>query len=446
MNPKIVAVAAIITLISGCGHKPKLLKHYKEADASSAYPSDLQLTGFSVDPGQNPGSLPISLLSDRAQAELMKAMTSGAAPMPASSVLAAISKPPESRRPCAWADRTSIRRRVYFTTSGGMKSVADRIDRSEITMDIESVLLPDNTTLIPAKFVGWDRFDTQYATYNVGNATFVQTDKMTIGRDATTTRNVPAPGGSDVTLFKFGAETTDQLTEAVNFAMRRISISGTLQEAKASIIQEGAPNFNLMGSVSALVNIRIESQKDTVIAYDMTLGSAAEPKEPGAVNIERCNASLPAVGEAVRARISGDYYIREVKAGQQTIPEGDDVVVYRKASASGGVVEIVPTELMGKDTFVLAACKPGEMPHECDRLLIDAPEATSRSGRESVRLISLDKAAELKLWIDRMTKKHGKISAIGGREIGIGHPGGTTPLDGIDRKGYARLIVLAESP
>lgn len=313
-------------------------------------------------------------------------------------------------------------------------------------MAIAPIIKPEKAAIYPAKFISWDRFDTQYATYNVGNATFVQTDKMTLGRDATTTRNVPAPGGSDVTLFKFGAETTDQLTEAVNFAMRRISISGTLQEERASIIQEGAPNFNLMGSVSALVNIRIESQQDTIVAYDLTLGSATEPKEPAAVNLERCNAYLPAVSQPVKANVSGVYYIREVTAGQQTIPEGDDVVVYRKTPVSGVIVELVPSELMRNETFVLAACKPGETPQQCQRLLIDAPEATPGLGRESVRLISLEKAAELKLWIDRMTKKHGKISAIGGREIGIGYPGDTTPLVGIDRNAYAKIIVLAESP
>jgi hypothetical protein len=255
---------------------------------------------------------------------------------------------------------------------------------------------------------------------------------------------VPAPGGSDVTLFKFGAETTDQLTEAVNFSMRRISISGSLQGSTASIIQEGAPNFNLMGSVSALVNIRIESQKDTIIAYDLALGPAADPKEPAAVNVERCNAYLPETSEAIRANVSGTYYIREVKSGEQTIPEGDDVVVYARRNASNVEIELVPSEAMQNDTFILAACMPGEKPQDCKRLLIDAPEATSESRRESIRLLTLEKAAELKLWIDRMTRKHGGITAIGGREIGIGRPDDTKPLDGIDRQDYARIIILVE--
>lgn len=442
MNIRAIGIALSFTLLAGCGANPKLLRHYKRADSASEYPEKLTLTGFSLEADQSPGSLPIALLSDRAQAELMKAMAGGKDSMPAASILAAISKPPSSRRPCAWADRTSIKRRLYLTTSGGMESVADRIDRSEITISI--VGMENKETEYPASFISWDRFDTQYATYNLGSATFAQTDKLSIGRDSTQTRNLPAAGGADVTLFKLGAETTDQLTEAVNFAMRRISVSGSLSGKSASITQEGAPNFNLMGSVSALVNIRIERQKDPIVVYDFALGSESDPKEPTEVSVERCNASVPSTSSAVKAKVSGTYYVRKVTSGAKTIPEGDDVVTYVKKNVENIDLELVPEDSMQNNTFVIATCMPGQRPYECDRLLIDAPESTSKSGHESIRFLSLDKAAELKLWIDRMIRKHGRVSAIGGREIGIGSPGDITSLTGINRDGYMAITILAE--
>lgn len=418
MSTRIAVVVGMAAMVVGCTPKPVLIRHYASMDAKGMKAPDLELSVFAMPPKPSPSSFLIAGLSDRGQAELIRSLSSKLPPSAkASELLPLLAESYESPgKSCAWAIHTSVQRRLAITLLGDLSKPADRVDRLKVMLT-----LPKNKV----RFATWDRFDSAYGSINLGTAVFTQTDKVSIGHDATGTRNLPQSAGSEVTLFKLGAESTDQLQETMNYAVRRLTIGGALSDRVATIVQEGGPYLNLLGTSTATLTLALEPRPDSPPLYRLGLVSDGKPNKPASVTIERCESQFPARTE-IDATVEGDAMVRLVGNGDGTISEGDDSIEMKKISFDNkNKIKLLSKDDAKVQAFGLVKCDTDQVPPECDEVQI-----AYRGANGNAETLSLDSAAAagaLRGWLLDSVGTGKKLSHLGDRKIGLG-PGNINGL------------------
>lgn len=407
------ALLAAITLLglAACSPAPKLIRHYERLDAPDARSDALKLSGFSVSPSQNPSSTLVSRLSERGQAELIRVLAGRlAADAKPADLIALLSEPHESKqRACSWASRTTFSRRVAITLHGDLQRPADRIDKLTVSLG-----LPEDSI---ASYVSWDRFDSAYASFNVGTATFKQTRKLTLNRDDTETRNLPQAAGSNVTLFKLGGELGNEYNESAAYSIRRLSLGGALSEHRAELIQEGGPNINLFGTVIATINLRVRSQQQLLYVFRLTLRKDNKNLAPPEVSIDRCAAEYPEASSPIVATLTGTALVRKVGTNDSTVTESDDAIRFDRLAIDETAVELLDQNTLDAKLFALVKCDPGQAASECKAVEI---ETTSADGTEELVFESFAAATAFRAWLLESTKT-GKVEQIAGYRVGLGY-------------------------
>jgi len=406
---------AIGTLgICACSPNPKLLRHYDTLKRTAIENPALKLSAFAVAPKSNPSANMISQLSERGQAEFIKSLLARMVPdAEPKDLLALLSEPYKAEeRGCAWADKTNVTRRVAFTLSGDVVKPADRVDSVTVSLSLDPAS--------KVNFVSWDRFDSAYASFNVGTASFKQSRKLTLNRDETNTRSLPMSGGSDVNLLKLGGEMSDELNESAAYSLRRLSLGGALSKHRAELIQEGGPNVNLFGTAVATLNLRLERQESFQQVFRLTLQKEKKPLAPGDVSVERCAAQFPAINSPIDADLTGWALFRAVQGNDGTISEGDDTITLSKLSIASTKVELIDSASLDAKLFGLVSCKRGEKLQDCDRVEIENAATDS----EALQFESFANVSAFRGWL-LGAAKNGKIIHLGGHRVGLSN------LDGL---------------
>lgn len=408
-------IVVVTVSLAACGARPQLLRHYK-ATASEEQQKKAEDAGSSIDvsvfslPAREATQPPlITRLSDRGQAQLVASVADGSSKLAPAQLISALSGTRDGAPACGWANRLTHSRRLVLAVKGNLDKVADRIDRIETT-----ITLNDPAS---ASFESWDKFDAVYANFNFGSATFVQTDKLSLGRDETSTRNLAASAGSDVNLLKLGVETTDQLTESVAYASRRLALSGVLDAGTATVIQEGGPNLNLFGTTSATVTLRLQAQPDTRIVYQVV--SPEKGNDPAEAKVERCAALFPAHASDVAADLSSKADLRLVFEGDSTVMEGDDTALYKSHAIDTKSIVLVPANELKVQLFSLESCVTSGKRSVCRPLVIEAPEAKLQY--ETLTFPTSEGAEAFRSWLLRVARDKGQVKQVGWRAIGLGN-------------------------
>lgn len=430
-----LCLLAVAMVLGGCSAKPQLLKHYAE-DMESSTGGTVKLSVFLANPKGADTSPLISGLHERAQAALVAAV---AAKLPASAtpkdLIAALETSAEpDEKPCAWADKTVVSKRLVFTLSGNLQRPADRVDKLEVDIAFE-----DRTAR--ANFTSWDRFDSVYASFNLGTAKFTQTNKLTAGRTNTDTSNLPNAAGSVVKLLSFGAESTNALEESAAYAMRRLSVGGALGKDKATLVQEGGPNLNLFGTSTATVSLKLVPADDPRPVYKLGLSKAGQPVSPAEVSVERCQAKFASSSaRPLMLKVTGKATLREVESGDATVMEGDDRLNVRVANLSTDDIELLSKDDLHFQTFGLVQCAAGQKLDDCKRLKVDLQEFGPNIPEE-LHLASASAAAALRTWLLEQSKK-GDVKTIGARQVGMLSKDESNTLNGLNSATVSELRVV----
>ncbi|MBN8490292.1 MAG: hypothetical protein J0M00_02530 [Burkholderiales bacterium] len=396
---------AVVVLLAGCGAKPELLRHYDRLDGATAN-ATLELSVFMASPKAGESKAPIVGLSERAQAELVKALAERAGPDVSAKQLVAsvMATPEEEQGPCAWADRTVLSKRVVFTLLGDLRKPADRVDKLEMVLELAQ---PER-----ARFTSWDRFDSVYASFDIGSAKFTQTDKLTLGRTKT------ASVGDVERVLDIGAETSDVLEESAKYALRRMSLGGALTPSVAKLVVEGGPNVNLFGTTTATVSLKLTAIDDNLPVYRLSLVKDGKPAMPAVVTIERCQAKVAkSSSDGLSVKTKANAWIRETASGDSTVSEGDDVTSIRTMPLSGPTLQLATADDLYAATFGLVQCPPGAQLEACHRLRIEVADFGAPSS-DVLQFTTAAAAAQLRLWLLEQTRT-GTVSAVAGRRIGL---------------------------
>jgi hypothetical protein len=405
----------------GCASEPKLLRHYKELDASGKPPDSLQLSVFLANPKDTEDSPLVFGLAERAQAELIHVLAAKVTEKGAPSDLMALLNKPTASAPkeCSWADKTSMSKRLIFTVLGDLGKPADRIDKLEFLLTL--VPLPSKPGIAPstpeATFSSWDRFDSKYVDFKIGSATFTQANKVSAGTTRTATANLPASAGSVVKVFDLGYESDKTLEESADYALRRLSVGGALTPTTARLVQEGGPNINLLGSSSAVISFKLRTSGDPAPAYIFTLMRNEKAVSPSQAGVERCLSMYPRTSKELLVEISGTALLREVNSGDGTVSEGDDNIQIRPVQLSKTTVVLATPSELAVQHFGLVQCATGSALEDCQRLHIENND-TGTPNAEQILLPSISEAASLRAWLVEQSKSKA-VPSIGGLAIGM---------------------------
>jgi hypothetical protein len=414
---KTLATCFIIITLCGCATDAKLLRHYdqvKSTTETTSYPRPLEITVFSTQPKIERSSAFISGLSERGQAELIRAVRekNSKSDQEKTDLITYLTEPPTSKsKACEWANMSSFTRRLAISLVGELNKPADRMDRIEFKF----VLANESA----ASFESWDRFDSLYGSFNAGTATFTQSDKLNFGRGIENTKNLPNAAGSTLSLVNIGGETSDLYSESIAYGLRRLNIGGALRDKEARIIQEGGPLINLFGSSSATITIRLEVQPNPISVYKLGLFKTNNLLSPEAVNVERCFGLFPKTNRAVAVDVNGLATVREVESGDRTTSEGDDFALFRRISIAARPTQIVSEADMAVNVFALLSCKPGQKANDCIPLEVEIQDWGGTT-KEVIAFTTAEAAGSLRTWLIATAAKGGSVSNIGGRKLSLG--------------------------
>lgn len=417
-RPCVVACAAM--LLAGCV-SPKLTRHYGSMEklASTGDPAskepNLTLSMFLAQPKKAEQEPLITRLSERAQAELIRTV---AATLPAGSksdaLLSALESPAApAPAACGWADATSLSRRVTITVLGDLFHPADRIDKLQFDLVLGNASDPAGQR---ATFVSWDRFDSVYGSYDLGSAKYTQSRKLDLGRTGTDTAKLAADAGSAVKVLDVGYEASNSLEENMKYSMRRLSVGGALNDNKATLVQEGGPYINLLGSSSATFSIKLTKNEGPLPVQSFSMKDGNKTAPDGVVVVS-CNASFPASKSKLVANISGKAVLRTVSENHATLSEGDDAVVVKIHDFDGPPLTLADTPELEVNYYGLASCQPRAGKEECQRLFIE--NVTEGKVTDEVLVASVEAATTLRAWLLANVKPGKPLHAIGGQRVGM---------------------------
>ncbi|MGK5047329.1 hypothetical protein ACQ4WP_15720 [Janthinobacterium sp. GB4P2] len=414
------AAACAAMLLAGCV-SPKLTRHYESmeklavaGDPTSKEPN-LTLSMFLAQPKKAEQDPLITRLSARAQAELIRSV---AATLPAGSksdalLSALVSPAAPAPAACGWADATSLSRRVTITVLGDLVHPADRIDKLQFDL-----VLGDASDPAPqrATFVSWDRFDTVYGSYDLGSAKYTQSRKLDLGKTGTDTAKLAADAGSAVKVLDVGYEASNSLEENMKYSIRRLSVGGALNDNTATLVQEGGPYINLLGSSSATFSIKLAKKEGPlpVQSFSMKDGNKTAPDDVVVVN---CNASFPASKAKLVANISGKAVLRTVSLNHATLSEGDDAVVVKTHVFNGPPLTLADTSELEVNYYGLVSCTSRAGKEECQRLFIE--NLSEGKVTDEVLVPSVEAATTLRAWLLANVKPGKPLHAIGGQRVGM---------------------------
>jgi hypothetical protein len=393
----------ITVLLTGCA-KPELLRHYKAAERTTlTQDPGLKIRAFAVTPTKGTEDPPPVLrLSERAQAALVQAL---AAKIPAEKLLANImaEESPKSGG-CAWADKTTITKRLYVTTIGELPLPADRIDRLEL-----DVTFSDGP--YRATFRSWDRFDSTHLNIDFGKAVFKQTNTIGLEAGKTSTANLADDAGSIEKALGLKAERSTALEETVAYAGRRLSVGSALEADRATLVQEGGPLYTLFGTISATLTVKLQEQDDTMPIFKLTLRDENGDVAPDKASVTRCYASASPRSDPLKLDITGHATLRLVSQGDGTVPEGDDNVKYARVDLPVVPISLVSAKELEFNAYGLAVCTAAG----CSGLGIQNIDSPALEYDE-LMVSTQEEASVLRKWLVAQISK-GNVDKLEGRPI-----------------------------
>jgi hypothetical protein len=403
---RVVVCLVSIVLSSSCG-KPELTNRYQSAAFPTPTSEDsaprASITVFTLAISDPPASTTIASLSDRGQAEAVKAlaakeqMTKGFL-----SALATPISPAES--PAHFIDRTKVKRRIVISLQNTSLGRADRVAEATIQ------LRPDAN----AHFLSWDKFKTAYEDVDLGKLALTQTSGLTGGLEFGPLQSTSIAGAN------LEASYERNLNEEIALRQRIVTSTGALSPEKAEFYQQGAVGIDLTGNVIIDVYIDIVDDSPPLETYAFTnlVDASGKPNPPGNVMARTQLVVYPNKAKApVMMDATLGYVVRHVVSGDKSVAEGDDRVHYLRGEVSTAAPNIlVPIDDMRFAAWGLVA----------NGNFVKIREAGVQ--REGVlALSSYEEAAQLLAWLKKIQEAGAPSDAdvtVAGRQLIVG----STPL------------------
>jgi hypothetical protein len=356
------AVSMAVLMLSGCGLKPQLVKHYSSTDAVDAAPvlkvaaqgavlGDAQslvagnqytVSAFVLPVPPKPSGSPAVLgFSDHGQASLIGEL--GERLPETSEFLDAIARSSlKSAAACEPAGPLRFERRLVLSLAGRHSRPATRFDgfayHLALTGDVSDGI----------RFASWTRFESSQDNVSLGTTRLKQTQSLsatdvssnTVVRAATGT--IPAATLVDsLTAVLNGSR---ELEENVTSTRRYTPLTGVLSERSAAIVQQGAVGIDLFGNLTADFTIEVGKSKNvrTLSAKGLFDKTDAAQTDLTKITLSWCDRVVSADQNALKAKLTAAATLRRAMEGHETAIEGDDEASFLPlATGPGADIELV---------------------------------------------------------------------------------------------------------
>ncbi len=216
------------------------------------------------------------------------------------------------------------KRILAMNLPNGDFSLADRIAylSYSFTVDTEEII-----------FEKWDKYETEYRTYNIANISNTNSLSLTGGFSATSaTSKTSAPFADSASVTpSLSATTSNSVTEAQAVGNRNLEFNGRISDSTIEIEQEGSRDIDLTGNVAVEAQLRFTkpSYEDVSVFNNLFTGGVAN--EPTNVTLNIIEVKIPnrdKAHEDIEAILNAEYWYRHVsnKKGRNTFFEWDDKV------------------------------------------------------------------------------------------------------------------------
>lgn len=422
----IPVVAALVTL-TACS--PKLLKHYNTKPDNLGTGTQLELSVFSTAVKAGSSTAPVFQLTERAQAELVKAIDGRMPKESAAALVAALIDVPEDPvAECAFADKTVFSKQLQITLLGNLDFPADRVDKLTVRLNIV-----DRDSF---QFLSWDRFDSVYLSYNFGTATYTQTNKLNFDAGLASTSNKADDKGSIARDLGISAEHSNSLSESVSYASRRLTIGGALAPYQATLVQEGGPNISLFGTSTAKISLRMTPTVQNNPVYKLTYPDGDKTAQDK-VGVLRCQAKVLATAAPLALEVWATAVVRKVVERDDTITESDDAAQYipvhlpmqlrddriQSNSQHSSITKqpVLPLTLLSEaDTTFrrFGVCLKGATPDDCDPVVIESSDGAA-GNFDVLYFATTAEANNFRLWLLSQQPKSKVVAKVGNRLIAM---------------------------
>ncbi|HBF33805.1 TPA: hypothetical protein DDW35_04510 [Candidatus Sumerlaeota bacterium] len=213
-------------------------------------------------------------------------------------------------------DRSVISKTIVLTVEKSTKKQgpADRIAQIRLELTLDS----------PAKNIGWkswNKFETEYGTVDLAKLTQNSVRSLTGGLSG----GPKAHAGTPVTA-ELNANMSRALTEEVTLKQRYIQMSGKLTTSTVSIIQEGTVGMDMAGNNS--INLQIQLPGETLEFFEFNAPESKNSTDSSSKEGDYSfyNVKCPVTKEDIAFTLSGEYLLRHVWFGSNSISEADDCI------------------------------------------------------------------------------------------------------------------------
>jgi hypothetical protein len=226
-------------------------------------------------------------------------------------------------------DRSQITRRIVFSTQKTdlAGESADRISRLEFRLEFSPTSLADHL-----QFHQWNRFETEYGEVDLG--------KIGVKKGTEISAKLSPTFGGTLNAGEAGITASREVSEELNLRQRFIALTGILDINRAMLVQEGVVGIDLSGNTSIDLSIKFvpaEIDSDQIVKFD-SFRTSKGLKTADEVSYRVIPIYIPSLNvvnklkNGVLCQLSGNYVLRHVRKGGETIIEGDDVVVFFRGS------------------------------------------------------------------------------------------------------------------
>jgi hypothetical protein len=399
MKHLIWAILAATTLqaCAALNMQPRVTRRYASATfLPAAVPAPaVDLSVFATTVPRSGTETVITNLSDRGQAELIRAMVSRT--QTAQTLAEAMAYPVRRPTPLpGLRDLTELSRRLVFSIDNGSVQPADRVSTARIR-----VILRDS-----ARFTGWDRITTRFDTVDLGK---ISTDQS---------RSVGAELGLELPVLSaapsLNVSSENALHEEVALRQRRVALTGALGDGVAVLTQQGAAGIDLMGNVTADFQLSAKRHSDQQLIVGEYPQASGLPECAAGPRLQSQMVRVPQPN-AISADVYLDYVLRRVVRGQATVTESDDAVVFEPGRDSVMNVIVVPGDMLQPAAFTL---KVGAGSDRDPTLHVTGVPSGINAGAVTLRFPTYENAMGMLAWL-----RGCKASAVGYTlTVGFGGP------------------------
>ena len=335
MSSRLGAIAAI-TLVAGCNSVDQVVGRYASATCEEPgilpRPCNTVISEASVSVVaiKTPGTDPIAgtSLPERALAAYIAVLGSPRLSATAKDLRANLAAKLSSIPDQGPGDNTLFHRTIIVTVARrGAFNPADRLEATEVVIRLDCESTKDGSTPLCIRFTSWDTAATAYTTISAGTVGFTQ------ARSAELDPSVGTPPTAPVSASVGGKfSTSSTRAETFNYSTQVESLTVSVEEDGHSlrIRRQGGTGIDLTGNTVVKVDIALDTAPNlapTFTPKDGYSSKAGNPLPASLLKLIEKDRLVPPVSSNITAKVSLQYTLRHITAGDGTGEERDDVVV-----------------------------------------------------------------------------------------------------------------------